>query len=38
VIRYARRTVRTSDFLPPFEAGGFTTHNWQSSFGVGFRF
>jgi len=38
VIHYARRTVRTSDFLPPFEAGGFTTHNWQGSFGISFRF
>jgi hypothetical protein len=38
VIRYAPRTVRTSDFVPPFEAGGFTTQNWQGSFGVGFRF
>jgi hypothetical protein len=38
VIHYGRRTVRTSDFLPPFEAGGFTTHNWQGSFGISFRF
>jgi hypothetical protein len=38
VIRYARRTVRTSDFVPPFEGGGFTTWNWQGSFGIGFRF
>src|SRR5262245_13920595 len=38
VIHYARRTVRTSDFVPPYEAGGFTTRNWQSSFGIGFRF
>lgn len=38
VIYYARRTVRTSQFLPPFEAGGFTTHNWQGSFGISFRF
>jgi hypothetical protein len=38
VIHYARRTVRTSEFLPPFEAGGFTTHNWQGSFGISFRF
>ncbi len=38
VIHYARRTVRTSDLLPPFEAGGFTTHNWQGSFGISFRF
>jgi hypothetical protein len=38
VIHYARRTVRTSQFLPPFEAGGFTTHNWQGSFGISFRF
>ena len=38
VIRYARRTVRTSEFLPAFEAGGFTTHNWQGSFGISLRF
>jgi hypothetical protein len=38
VIRYARRTVRTSEFVPPYEAGGFTTHNWQGSFGVSVRF
>jgi len=38
VIHYARRTVRTSDGLPPIEAGGFTTHNWQGSFGISFRF
>ncbi len=38
IIRYARRTVRTSEFLPTVEAGGFTTHNWQGSFGIGFRF
>src|SRR5262245_45760412 len=35
VIRYARRIVGTS---VPFEAGGFTTRNWQGSFGIGFRF
>ena len=38
IIRYAPRMVRVSDFVPPFEAGGFTTHNWQGSFGVSFRF
>ena len=38
VIRYARRTVRTSEFVPAYEAGGFTTHNWQGSFGIGLRF
>jgi hypothetical protein len=38
VIRYARRTVNTSEFVPSFEAGGFTTANWQCSFGIGFRF
>jgi len=38
VIRYARRTVRTSEFVPAYEAGGFTTQNWQASFGIGFRF
>jgi hypothetical protein len=38
VIHYARRTVRTSEFLPTFEAGGFTTHNWQGSFGISLRF
>ena len=38
VIHYAQRTVRTSQFVAPFEAGGFTTHNWQGSLGIGFRF
>jgi hypothetical protein len=38
MVRYAPRTVRTSDFVPPFQAGGFSTHNWQGSFGVGIRF
>ena len=38
LIHYALREVRTSPSLPGFEAGGFTTHNWQESFGVGFRF
>lgn len=38
VIYYGRRTVRTSDFVPPFEAGGFTTHNWQGSLGISVRF
>ena len=38
IIRYARRTVRVSDFVPPLKAGDFTTHNWQRSFGVSFRF
>jgi hypothetical protein len=36
--RYARRTVRTSEFVSPYEAGGFTTRNWQGSFGIGIRF
>jgi hypothetical protein len=38
MIRYSPRTVRTSDFVAPFEAGGFTTHNWQGGFGISFRF
>jgi|SRR5215471_4486556 len=38
LVRYARRTVRTSESVPAFEAGGFTTHNWQGSFGIGLRF
>ena len=38
VIHYGQRTVRPSDVLPTFTAGGFTTHNWQGSFGIGFRF
>jgi hypothetical protein len=38
VIRYSPRTVRTSDFIPPFEAGGFTTHNWQGSLGISYLF
>ena len=38
IISYAPRTVRTSSTLPPVEAGGFTTHNWQGSLGISFRF
>ncbi|HUS13196.1 MAG TPA: hypothetical protein VMZ30_22180 [Pyrinomonadaceae bacterium] len=38
MIRYSRRTVRTAGFVPPFEVGGFTTHNWQGSFGISFLF
>jgi hypothetical protein len=38
LVRYAPRTVRTSDFLPPREAGGFGTQNWQASLGFGWRF
>jgi hypothetical protein len=38
LIHYARREVRISPSLPGFGAGGFTTHNWQVSFGVSFRF
>lgn len=38
VIDYAQRSVRISDSLPPFKAGGFTTHNWQGSLGISFRF
>ena len=36
VIRYALRTVRMSESVTPIEAGGFTTRNWQGSFGIGF--
>jgi hypothetical protein len=38
LIHYARRTVRTSEFTPTFEAGGFTTHKWQGGFGISLRF
>ena len=38
IIRYGSRTVITSDFLPPMQAGGFTTSNWQGMFGVAWRF
>jgi hypothetical protein len=38
LIRYATRTVRSSDAQPAIAAGGFHTHNWQGSFGIGFRF
>jgi len=38
LVHYARRDVRSSPALPSFEAGGFTTHNWQGSVGVNFRF
>lgn len=38
LVHYARRAVRSSPTLPSLEAGGFTTHNWQGSMGVAFRF
>lgn len=38
LVYYARRDVRSSPTLPSFQAGGFTTHNWQASVGVTFRF
>jgi len=38
VIRYAQRTVHISEFVPPYAAGGFTTHNWQGSLGINVRF
>jgi hypothetical protein len=38
VLHYGHRTVVVSQVLPPIEAAGFTTHNWQGSFGLGFRF
>lgn len=38
IVRYGRRTVHISDVLPAIQAGGFTAHNLQVSFGVGIRF
>src|SRR5437762_2304298 len=38
VIRYGRRRVFLSQFLPEVDAGGFATHNWQGTFGLGVRF
>jgi hypothetical protein len=38
IIPYGHRRVFQSQFLPEFDAGGFTSHNWQGSFGLGFRF
>jgi hypothetical protein len=37
VVSYGTRTVRISQ-QQEIQAGGFTTHNWQGSFGFGFRF
>jgi hypothetical protein len=38
IVKYARRMVHISDFLPDLESGGFTTHNVQVSFGINIRF
>jgi hypothetical protein len=38
IVNYEPRTVVPSSFQPPISAGGFTTDNWQASFGLGFRF
>jgi hypothetical protein len=38
IVRYDSRTVVSSQLLPPFEQGGFTTRNRQWSIGVGKRF
>jgi hypothetical protein len=38
IVNYEPRTVVTSSLQPPRGAGGFTTDNWQGSFGLGFRF
>jgi hypothetical protein len=38
IISYASRSVRISQFLPDIQAGGFTTHNPQGCFGIGFGF
>ena len=37
IVSYGRRTVHVSDFVPDMQAGGFTTHNLQVSFGMGRR-
>jgi hypothetical protein len=38
VLRYGRRSVVLTQLQPPIERGGFTTHNWQGSFGLSFPF
>jgi len=38
IIHYDRRLVQLSPTLPSIEAGGFTTNNWQGSFGLSWRF
>lgn len=38
IIRYASRTVRVGLPTAEITAGGFTTHNAQASFGIGWRF
>jgi hypothetical protein len=38
IVHYEERTVSVSQFVPPVQAGGFTTHNRQWSIGLGFRF
>jgi hypothetical protein len=38
IVRYGRRSVSISQLQAPISAGGFTTHNWQCSLGVSFRF
>ncbi|HKY03762.1 MAG TPA: hypothetical protein VJQ56_02675, partial [Blastocatellia bacterium] len=38
IIKFRKRLVRPTFGGPQIEAGGFTTHNFQGSIGVGFRF
>lgn len=38
IIRFRKRLIRPTFDGPQIEAGGFTTHNFQGSIGVGFRF
>ncbi len=38
IIKFRKRLVRPTFDGPQVEAGGFTTHNFQGSIGVGFRF
>ena len=38
IINYEPREVFVSQFQPPLQAGGFTTHNLQISFGLGLGF
>jgi hypothetical protein len=38
IVRYHARTVMASQFLPPQQAGGFTTRNRQWSLGLAKRF
>lgn len=38
IINYRQRTIRPTFSGPEVSVGGFTTHNFQGSFGIGYRF